>query len=102
MTAGPGPKADSSSSRALIAGVYIGSQLSTLDVDVAGITWRVELGSLQVTIGSGVVRGRVRVGDDVIVVGSPLPERATPRLRAVRIVVNGVAHDIHPERARLI
>jgi hypothetical protein len=85
-----------------IAGVYIGSQLSTLDVDVAGITWRVELGSLPVTIGSGVVRGRVRVGDDVIVVGSLLPERATRRLRAVRIVVNGVAHDLHPEHARLI
>ena len=85
-----------------IAGVYIGSRLSTLDVDVAGICWRVELGSLPTTINSGVVWGRVRVGNDVIAVGSLPPDRAGHRLRAVRIVVNGMTYDLHPEHARFI
>jgi hypothetical protein len=85
-----------------IAGVYMGGALSILDVDVAGSPWRVELGSLAATIASGVVWGKVRVADDVIAIGSLSEDRAAPRLRAVRLVVNGVTYDVHPERARHI
>ncbi len=85
-----------------IAGVYIGGPLSILDVDVAGIPWRVELGSLAATIASGVVWGTVRVADDVIAIGSLSGDRAARRQRAVRIVVNGVTYDVHPELAAQI
>ena len=77
-------------------------EIRGIDVDVAGICWRVELGSLPTTINSGVVWGRVRVGNDVIAVGSLPPDRAGHRLRAVRIVVNGMTYDLHPEHARFI
>jgi hypothetical protein len=84
-----------------ITGVYIGGPLANVDVDVAGVPWRVELGTLPATTGSGLVWGTVRVADDVIAIGS-LTDRPVHRIRAVRIVVNGRIYDVDPDRARNI
>jgi hypothetical protein len=82
-----------------ITGVYIGNPLSTLDVDVAGARWRVDLAPLARTMASGLVWGAVGIADDVIAIGIPLGHRLTNRLVAARVVVNDAIYDIDPERA---
>ena len=82
-----------------ITGVYIGNPLATLDVDVAGAPWRVELAPLSDTLESGLIWGAVGIADDVIAIGSLPAGRWANRLRADRIVVNGRIYDIRRDAA---
>jgi hypothetical protein len=77
-----------------VTGIYIGNPLATLDVDVAGVSWRVDLAPLPATLGSGLVGGAVRAAVDVIAIGSLTAERVPNRMRARCIVVNGVRYEI--------
>lgn len=81
-----------------ISGIYIGNPHATLDVDVNGETWRVELAPPSRTIAAGFTEEVAAVGDEVKAIGNRSRESTEPRMKAVRIVVRGETYDVYPYR----
>ena len=86
----------------LITAIYIGNPHATIDVDVEGTVWRVELAPLGPTTASGFVDGVAKVGDEVMAIGNRSNDPNEPRMKAVRIIVNGNTYDVYPDRAKEI
>jgi hypothetical protein len=82
----------------VIAAIYLGNPHATLDVDVEGETWRVELAPPRQTQNAGFTEASAKVGDEVTAIGNRSREETEPRLKAVRLVVNGETYDIYPSR----
>ena len=82
-----------------IEAIYIGNPHATLDVDVEGETWRVELAPPSRTIRAGFTEDAAEVGDEVTAIGNRSREETEPRMKAVRIIVNGETYDVYPRRA---
>lgn len=70
----------------------------TLDVDVEGEVWRVELATLRATANAGFMEDTAAVGDDVTAIGNRSREETEPRMKAVRLVHEGETYDIYPNR----
>ena len=70
----------------------------TLDVDVEGETWRVELAPPSRTTAAGFTEEVAAVGDEVTAIGNRSRESTEPRMKAVRIVVRGETYDVYPYR----
>jgi hypothetical protein len=83
----------------IIAAIYIGNPHATLDVDVEGEIWRVELAPPSRTIGAGFTEDAAAIGDEVTAIGNRSREETEPRMKAVRIIVNGQTYDVYPRRA---
>ncbi len=81
-----------------ISGIYIGNPHATLDVDVEGETWRVELAPPSRTTAAGFTEEVAAVGDEVTAIGNRSRESTEPRMKAVRIVVRGETYDVYPYR----
>ncbi len=81
-----------------ISGIYVGNPHATLDVDVNGETWRVELAPPSRTIAAGFTEEVAAVGDEVKAIGNRSRESTEPRMKAVRIVVRGETYDVYPYR----
>jgi len=86
----------------LITAVYIGNPHATIDVDVEGVIWRVELAPPGPTMAAGFVEGVARPGDEVTAIGNRSADGVEPRMKAVRVIVGGQTYDVYPERARNI
>lgn len=84
----------------MIADIYLGNPHATLDVDVEGETWRVELAPLGPTTAAGFVEGVAAIGDEVIAIGNRSADPTERRMKAVRIVIDGTNYDIYPSRAQ--
>ena len=82
----------------VIREIYIGNPHATLDVDVEGTTWRVELAPPAATIRSGFTEEAAKAGDEVTAIGNRSVDDAETRMKAVRLVVNGKTYDIYPGR----
>jgi hypothetical protein len=82
-----------------IADIFIGNPHATLDVDVEGTVWRVELAPLGPTTRAGFVEGVAKVGDEVTAIGNRSADPAETRMKAVRLIVNGITYDVYPDRA---
>jgi hypothetical protein len=82
----------------IIRDIYVGNPHATLDVDVEGEMWRVELAPPSATIRAGFTVESAKAGDDVIAVGSRSRDEAEKRMKAVRITVNGRTYDVYPGR----
>jgi hypothetical protein len=85
-----------------ITDIFIGNPHATLDVDVEGTIWRVELAPLGPTTAAGFVEGVASVGDEVTAIGNRSVDPNETRMKAVRIVVNGTTYDVYPDRASQI
>jgi hypothetical protein len=85
-----------------IADIFIGNPHATLDVDVEGTIWRVELAPLGPTTRAGFVEGAAQVGDEVTAIGNRSADPNETRMKAVRIIVNGTTYDVYPDRANQI
>lgn len=85
-----------------ITAIYLGNPHATLDVDVEGQVWRVELAPPAATSAAGFVQGAAAVGDEVTVFGNKSQDVNEPRLKAVRVIVGEKTYDVYPDRAKNI
>ena len=83
----------------IIAAIYVGNPHATLDVDVEGETWRVELAPPGPTIRAGFTEDAARVGDEVVAIGNRSLDPGERRMKAVRIVEGDKTYDVYPNRA---
>lgn len=82
----------------IIKEIYIGNPHATLDVDVEGEIWRVELAPPARTIAAGFTEDVAKVGDEVTALGNRSRDETEKRMKAVRITVNGKTYDVYPDR----
>jgi hypothetical protein len=82
----------------VIAAIYLGNPHTTMDVDVQGETWRVELAPPRQTERAGFTEESAAVGDEVKAIGNRSRDETEPRMKAVRIIVNDMTYDIYPNR----
>lgn len=84
--------------KGIIAEIYIGNPHATLDVDVDGDIWRVELAPPARTIAAGFTDEVAKKGDEVTAIGNRSRDQNEKRMKAVRIVVNGNTYDVYSDR----
>lgn len=82
----------------LITDIYIGNPHATIDVDVEGEIWRVELAPPSRTIAAGFTEDVAKKGDEVHALGNRSRDSTEKRLKAVRITVNGKTYDVYSDR----
>jgi hypothetical protein len=82
----------------IITDVYVGNPHATLDVDVEGELWRVELAPPGPTQAAGFTEEVAQIGDEVLAVGNRSQNSDEKRMKAVRIVIKGVTYDVYPDR----
>ena len=82
----------------IIKAIYIGNPHATLDVDVEGEIWRVELAPPSATIRAGFTEEVAKVGDEVTALGNRSRDETEKRMKAVRVTVNGKTYDVYPSR----
>jgi hypothetical protein len=85
--------------KGIIKEIYIGNPHATLDVDVEGEIWRVELAPPSRTIAAGFTEDVAKAGDEVTALGNRSQDENEKRMKAVRITVNGKSYDVYPDRA---
>ena len=83
----------------IIKEIYIGNPHATLDVDVEGEIWRVELAPPSATMRAGFTEDAAKVGDEVTAIGNRSRDETEKRMKAVRVTVNGKTYDVYPSRA---
>jgi hypothetical protein len=81
-----------------IVTIYVGNPHATLDVDVEGERWRVEMAPPAATIRAGFTEDVAKAGDEVLAIGNRSRDETEKRMKAVRIVVNGKTYDVYPDR----
>ena len=82
----------------IVTAVYVGNPHGTIDVDVEGEIWRVELAPPGPTRAAGFTEDTVSPGDEILAIGNRSREETEPRMKAVRVVVDGVNYDVYPRR----
>jgi len=82
----------------IVKAVYVGNPHATLDVDVEGEVWRVELAPPGPTVAAGFTEDSVKPGDEVVALGNRSLDENEKRMKAVRITVGGKAYDVYPAR----
>ena len=82
----------------VITAIYLGNPHATLDVDVEGEIWRVELAPPSRTMAAGFTEEAARVGDEVTAIGNRSLDENEMRMKAVRVIVNGKSFDVYPNR----
>jgi len=83
----------------VIAAISIGNPHATLDVEVEGTVWRVELAPPSRTIAAGFTEEVASVGDEVTAIGNRSLDEGEKRMKAVRVIVGGRTFDVYPYRA---
>lgn len=84
----------------LITKAYIGNPHVTLDVDVEGTIWRVELAPLGPTTAAGFTEEAATIGAEVIAIGNRSADPNEARMKAVRVIIGGQTYDVYPSRAQ--
>jgi hypothetical protein len=82
----------------IIKAIYVGNPHATLDVDVEGEVWRVELAPPGPTMAAGFTEDVAQIGDEVVATGNRSQDENEKRMKAVRIVIKGVTYDVYPDR----
>lgn len=86
----------------IISAVYIGNPHATIDIDVEGAIWRIELAPPGPTTAAGFVEGVAKVGDEVTAIGNRSLDPNETRMKAVRIIIGDKTYDVYPDRAKQI
>ena len=81
-----------------IVEIYVGNPHATLDVELDGAVWRVELAPPARTIAAGFTEDAAKAGDEVTAIGNRSKDKAERRMKAVRIIVGGKTYDVYPDR----
>jgi len=82
----------------IVKEVYVGNPHATLDVDVEGVVWRIELAPPGPTTSAGFTEETAPAGTEIKAIGNRSQDETEPRMKAVRIVVNGKNYDVYPAR----
>lgn len=82
----------------IIKAVSVANPHATIDVDVEGEVWRVELAPPSRTIRAGFTEEVARPGDEVKAIGNRSRESTERRMKAVRVIVGGKIYDVYPNR----
>ena len=69
--------------KGIIKDIYLGNPHSTLDVEVEGVVWRVELAPPGPTEASGFVEGVAKIGDEITAIGNRSADPNETRMKAV-------------------
>ena len=85
--------------KGVIAEIYVGNPHATLDVDVEGEMWRVELAPPSRTIAAGFTEEVAKKGDEVTAIGHRSRDSQEKRMKAVRLVIGGKTYDVYPDMA---
>lgn len=80
-----------------ISEVYIGNPHATIDVDVEGEIWRVELAPPSRTIAAGFTEEVAREGEEVTAVGHRSKDANERRMKAVRVIIAGKNYDVYSD-----
>lgn len=83
----------------IVKDVFVGNPHATLDLEVEGVVWRVELAPPGPTMAAGFTEDTVKPGDEVVALGNRSLDPNEKRMKAVRITTGGKAYDIYPARA---
>jgi hypothetical protein len=83
----------------VISKIYIGNPHATLDVDVEGETWRVELAPPSRTVAAGFTEEAAKKGDEVTAIGHRSRDANEKRMKAVRLIIGGTTYDVYPDMA---
>lgn len=81
-----------------ITAIFYGNPHPTLDVDVNGETWRVDLATPRATANAGFMEDTAKVGDEVTVIGNRSRDSTERLMKAVRVTVGGQTYDVYPNR----
>ena len=81
-----------------VLAVYVGNPHATMDVDVEGETWRVELAPPGPTTRAGFTEDVAKPGDEVTAVGNRSRDETEKRMKAVRVIVGSKTYDVYPDR----
>jgi hypothetical protein len=84
----------------VITKTYVGNPHATLDVDVAGTIWRVELAPPGPTAATGFTEELAPPGTEVTAIGNRSADPDETRMKAVRIIIGGQRYDLYPSRAQ--
>lgn len=84
----------------VVTAVYVGNPHATLDVDVEGQIWRVELAPPGPTTAAGFTEAIAPIGTEVIAIGNRSADPNEPRMKAVRIIIDGQNYDVYPSRTQ--
>jgi hypothetical protein len=82
----------------VITDVYVGNPHATIEVDVEGQIWHVDLAPPSRTIGAGFTEDTAAPGDEVKAIGHRSRDSTETRMKAARIIVNGETYDVYPNR----
>jgi hypothetical protein len=83
----------------VVADVYVGNPHATIDIDVEGTVWRVELAPPNATVNAGFTEDAVAIGDEIIAIGNRSVDENETRMKAVRVIVGDATYDVYPDRA---
>jgi hypothetical protein len=83
----------------VIEEIYLGNPHATLDVNVEGTIWKVDLAPPGPTAAAGFVEGVAEPGDEVVAIGNRSADPSENRMKAVRLIVGGETYDVYPSRA---
>jgi len=82
-----------------ITDIYVGNPHATVDVDVDGTIWRVELAPPGRTMAAGFTEDAAAVGDEITAIGNRSQDPNEARMKAVRITIGEDTYDVYPDRA---
>ncbi|GLQ53731.1 DUF6152 family protein [Devosia nitrariae] len=83
----------------IITEIDYGNPHPTLDVDVEGTVWRVELAPPGASTAAGFTEETASVGDEVTAIGNRSQDPNEMRMKAVRVIIDGTNYDVYPDRA---
>jgi hypothetical protein len=78
--------------------VRLGNPHGELDLDVDGTVWTVEVGQPWRNERAGLSDGDLAVGRSIKVSGEPSAEPGRKLLKAERLWIDGVEHELYPDR----
>lgn len=84
----------------IVTDVYFGNPHPTIDIDVEGTVWRIELAPPAASSAAGFSETTLTVGDEITAIGNRSQDEAETRMKAVRVVVDGQNYDVYPDRAK--
>lgn len=70
----------------------------SLEVEIEGEVWQVDLGNPSQTQRAGFAQGSAEVGDEVTILGNRSLDESENLIKAVRITVDGENYDMYPGR----
>lgn len=82
----------------VVTEVYVGNPHATLEVDVEGVIWQVELAPPGPTTNAGFTEDVAPAGTEIIAIGNRSQDENETRMKAVRVIVGGKTYDVYPAR----